>query len=156
MIVDRLENAAQYPFGAAWDKAFTFLRGLAPDVAKGRIPIQGEEIFALVSGYASRPPSEALFEAHRSYVDIQVVLLGREGCEWSPEETLVPEIPFDPTKDVAFYRRPSQGPGRVELVPGTFVVFFSQDAHMPGLIAGDRPEQIKKVVVKIKRELLDP
>ena len=40
------------------------------------------------------------------------------------------------------------------MYPGTFVMFYPHDAHMPGLVFGDKPELIKKVVVKIKKELL--
>lgn len=154
MIIDRLENGKFYPFGWAWEKAFSYLRGLTPDVEEGRYPIRGDEIFALVSGYKTRSPAEGLLEAHRAYVDIQTVLLGRERCAWLPVKGLAPQAPFDSSKDVGFFPCPSSEPSCVELVPGLFAALFPQDAHMPGMTAGEGPEQIKKVVVKIKGDLL--
>jgi beta-galactosidase beta subunit len=39
-------------------------------------------------------------------------------------------------------------------MPGIFIAFFPHDAHMPGVSVGDSPAFVKKVVVKIKAELL--
>ncbi|MBU1928128.1 YhcH/YjgK/YiaL family protein [bacterium] len=38
--------------------------------------------------------------------------------------------------------------------PETFVMLYPHDAHMAGLMIDVKPEFIKKVVVKIKKELL--
>lgn len=35
-----------------------------------------------------------------------------------------------------------------------FIIFFPHDAHMPYLMIGNKSEQVKKVVVKIKVKLL--
>lgn len=154
MIVDRLENWEVYPYGAAWAKAFMFLGSLNPDTAEGRHEIQGDDIFALVMSYETRTPSNAVLEAHRKYVDIQTVLRGSEGCEWFPIRGLVPDTRYDEAKDAEFFNRPSPGPVRIDIVSGVFVTFFPEDAHMPALIVGENREQIKKVVVKIKADLL--
>jgi YhcH/YjgK/YiaL family protein len=42
----------------------------------------------------------------------------------------------------------------VDVFAGSFVVFFPEDAHMPGMAAGS-PEPIRKVVVKINLPALD-
>ena len=91
---------------------------------------------------------------HRKYVDIQTVLISSEGMEWFSRDGLAVDTPYDESKDAEFYKRSSPGPGRIELSSGTFVMLFPHDAHMPGLMIEEKPELIKKVVVKISLELL--
>ncbi|MDD5746818.1 MAG: YhcH/YjgK/YiaL family protein [Candidatus Omnitrophica bacterium] len=156
MIVDTIENWKAYRYGTAWNKAFQFLESLSPEVEDGEYPIQGKSIFARVDTYETRTPEQAGLEAHRAYVDIQAVLDGQEAMEWFPHEQVVTKIPYDPSKDAEFFIRRTPGPGRLIVTPGIFVVFFPQDAHMPSLIAGDAPESVKKVVVKIAKDILLP
>jgi len=156
MIFDQLGNSNLYPFGPSWTRAFDFLRGLDPAAPAGRYDFAGADIFALVMGYATRPPEAGLLEAHRDYVDIQMVLAGREGCECFPLAGLVPDCPYDPAKDVQFFRRPAAGPARLELQPGLFVALFPADAHLLSVQLGDQPEAVHKVVVKVRRDLLLP
>jgi YhcH/YjgK/YiaL family protein len=117
--------------------------------------VQGEEIFAIVMSYETRCADEAILEAHRRYVDIQTVLRGQEGFEWFPVPSLAVDHPYDAEKDVEFYRRLEAGPARVEVSPSLFVALFPEDAHMPTLMIGKRRELIKKVVVKIRKDLLE-
>jgi YhcH/YjgK/YiaL family protein len=91
---------------------------------------------------------------HRKYVDIQTILIGSEGMEWFSRDGLAVGTPYDESKDTEFYKRSSPGPARIELSPGTFVMLSPQYAHMPGLMIEEKPELIKKVVVKISLELL--
>jgi len=155
MIVDELRHWRYYHLGSAWNKAFDFLISLTPDIEEGEYPLQGNEIFARIMSYETRNPGSAVLEAHRKYVDVQTVLLGREGIEWFPVHGLKTDMPYDESKDAEFFSRPYPGPARVELCAGVFAAFFPHDAHMPSLIIGDTPERVKKVVVKIIAELLN-
>ncbi len=154
MIVDRLDNWDSYFFGDVGNKVFEFLMSLTPDTEEGERHLQGDDIFARIMSYETRPPEAAVLEAHRKYVDIQTVLTGAEGFEWFPTDGLSTDIPYDESKDAEFYKRPHSGPARIDVYPGIFVVFSPQDAHMPTLMVGDTAELIKKVVVKVKTELL--
>lgn len=154
MIIDKLENWPLYPFGSAWQKAFEFLATLTPESAEKRYTIQGDDIFAMVMSYQTQTPETAILESHQKYVDIQVVLVGGEGFECAPIETLEIETPYDAKRDVVFYERSSPRPVKVNIFPGTFIMLAPEDAHMPTLMTNDQPEQIKKVVIKIKLELL--
>ena len=40
--------------------------------------------------------------------------------------------------------------------PGTFMALFPEDAHMPQLRVEGQPSRVKKVVVKVKRALVQP
>lgn len=155
MIVDTLKNHSLYPFGPAWEHAFAFLEGLAPDTPEGRYTIDGDAIFAIVMSYETSAPEAGVFESHRDYVDIQTVLAGGEGFECAFADTLEVETPYDASRDAAFYRRKVPGQSRVDVFPGTFVMLFPHDAHMAALMIGGRAERIKKVVVKVRAELLE-
>jgi YhcH/YjgK/YiaL family protein len=82
-----------------------------------------------------------------------VVDSGEEVNGWFPVAGLEVKTPYDPEKDVEFYHRPGAGPARVNVSPGTFVVLFPWDAHMPQLAVEGVPTTVKKVVVKIRAGL---
>jgi len=155
MIIDRVENFGLYPFGPAWQRAFAFLKALTPDSPDMRYAIDGDDIFAIVMSYDTALPETGLFESHRNYVDIQTVITGAEGFECAFSDALTVETPYDASRDAAFYRRTSHGQTRVNVFAGTFVMLYPHDAHMAGLMVGTKPEPVKKVVVKVRRELLE-
>ena len=152
MIADKRENWKSYPFGEAWKTAFDFLAGLAPDAEEREYPLRGKDLYASVASYETRPGGDP--EAHRIYVDVQCLLSGAEAVGWLPARGLQVKTPYSPAKDIEFYDVRLEEQSRILLRPGLFAVFFPWDAHAPGLVAGDAPARVKKVVVKIKRELL--
>ncbi len=155
MIIDRIENWNRYNFGSGWASAFNFLKALSPDTDEQRYEILGDDVFALVMSYSTMTPDSAILEAHKTYVDIQTVLVGSEAIEWYNTEELVVQTPYTKSKDVELYERSKLGQARVDVLPGTFVTLFPQDAHMPALITGAKPELIKKVVIKVKVSLIE-
>lgn len=154
MIIDRLENWETYFSGAVWKCAFDFLTSLKPDAEEKKYPLQGKDIFARVVSYETRLPNTAVLEAHQRYIDIQTVLIGAEGIEWFPVDTLKIKMQYNTAKDVEFYHRPRMCPARVDAYPGTFIVLFPKDAHIPQLVVGDSTKLVKKVVVKMSMELV--
>ncbi len=155
MIVDKLENWEHYPFGSGWNRVFEFLMSVTPDLEEKKHEIQGDDIFALVMSYKSLTPETAIIETHREYMDIQTILTGKERIDWFSRDGLSVKAPYDETKDAEFYEHVYPGGAHVDMYPGTFVAFFPQDAHMPALILDNESVLIKKVVVKIKIELLN-
>jgi biofilm protein TabA len=154
MIVDSLPRYSCYSFGPAWDKAFGFLRSLAPDCKAGRHEIEGEDIFALVSEYTTKAYSDARLESHCRYADLQVLLSGEEIIGYAPALGLKMAGEFDEAKDIVFYESAVET-GRTLLTPGLFSVYFPHDAHAPGINSGVACS-VKKVVIKIRANLLLP
>lgn len=154
MIADSIENSALYPLGPAWKTAFEFIKTLTPDSETGKRLIQGDALFAGIDCYETKARTAAKLETHRKYVDIQVLLSGCEVIEIFPKKNLTVSEPYHSERDVEFYEKPTDAHAKVTLVPGQFLVFFPDDAHMPCLTAGTSPEPVKKVVVKIAAELL--
>jgi YhcH/YjgK/YiaL family protein len=154
MIVDLIRNWQEYRLGKAWEMSFEFLENVNAKTADGEYPLKGKDIFARVMSYKTCSRKETKLEAHRRYVDIQFTLAGAEIIEWRPLSNLKIKTPYDKEKDVEFYQKPSTSATGLFMSPGSFAVFFPQDAHMPKLMAGNTPATIKKVVVKIKTDLL--
>jgi YhcH/YjgK/YiaL family protein len=146
MVLDWIENADRYShLHPGLGKAFQFLRhkGLAA-LPPGRHDIEGSLIYAIVARESARQRDKALLEAHRRYVDIQMVLGGIDGMGWKPRAACAaPAESYDAERDIEFFLdRPDSW---VSVQPGQFAVFFPEDAHAP--LVGEN--EIHKIVVKV-------
>ena len=153
MILDHIDRHDFYAYGDAWDVAFDFLLSLKPDAEEKRYTLQGDLIYAAIESYETQPAAVKRPEAHRKYVDIQVLLAGVEQIAWWPIEGLAVAEPYVADRDIMFFEQPGTPGTMLDLAPGGFAVFFPHDAHMPGLQIAD-PCYVKKVVVKIAADLL--
>jgi YhcH/YjgK/YiaL family protein len=113
----------------------------------GRTDIDGDDVFVLVSEGETRPPEQVRFEAHRRYIDIQLVVRGQEAIGVVPAAALVTAEPYDGTKDIEFFATPRES-ATLALHAGDFAVFAPGDAHRPSLHL-DGPHVSRKAVVKV-------
>ncbi|HUG67587.1 MAG TPA: YhcH/YjgK/YiaL family protein [Pirellulaceae bacterium] len=148
MILDRLENAALYiGLGEGIATALKYLQD--NDCTKlpvGTIPIQGEQIYALVQDNTTKTRDQGIWEAHRKYIDVQFVAAGVEEMGYSNIKTLTIKNPYDEQADYALF----EGTGSFITVPaGSFTVFFPEDGHIPGSALDGQPAAVRKVVVKV-------
>ena len=112
-----------------------------------RLELRGEELFINRIDAPSNPQDEQPIEAHESYIDIQVLLEGRERIGWLPRaKCLSPRAPYDESKDIIFYH--DQPTSYVDLLPGDFVILFPEDGHAPFIGDGS---PISKLIVKVRR-----
>ncbi len=156
MIFDTLDSASLYGLGDAFVQAAEFIAGLNADTPEGEYPIRGEEIFAMVMRYETKPRAEGRLEAHDRYADVQALLSGHEQIGWAARAGLAVET-HDPDNDVLFLTSPVEDITMVDLTPGVMALFLPSDAHMP-MITPHKAEQgssVLKVVVKIEARLLD-
>lgn len=131
------------------DRAFDWImNGAWKGLADGRHAIEGEEIYALVQRYETRELSAGKLEAHRRYIDIQMLADGEELIHVTPAEGLDVLEPYRP--DIEFFSMPAGGPVHaVYLKSGVVAVLFPEDAHMPCLSCGNETVAVTKVVVKV-------
>jgi YhcH/YjgK/YiaL family protein len=133
--------------------AFGFLgRSDVEYLENGRHDIRRDDIYAIVQRGESRAIESAQFEAHRLYLDIHYLISGEEYVAVVSREGLAVSTPYDESKDIEFYLRPSRYE-KITMRPGRFVVFYPQDAHLPNCYP-NRPGPLHKVVVKVRLELL--
>lgn len=153
MIADTLDNLKGAIYPEAFRKAFDYLKTLSPGVADGRYPIDGDRIYASVQSGTTVGTRADKLEIHRKYIDIQYLFFGNETLVWAPMEGLDVQTPYDEEKDYAFLRAP-ENVSRIELLPGTFAVFFPGDAHFGKLSGPEGDTPFRKVVVKIDASLI--
>jgi biofilm protein TabA len=145
-ILDRLENCGKYAgLHPNFEKAFAFLR--RTDLAQLELTkrlIDGDRVYCALSRSQGRTRAQAPLEAHRRYIDIQYVISGEEEMGYKPiAQCRQEKEAYHSEKDVAFFNDP---PNRWLVVPpGSFIIFFPQDAHAPLVGSG----VIHKAVVKV-------
>lgn len=150
MITDLLEQWRRYTsLSPRFAAAFEFLEELPGNQPDGRFEIDGDHCFALVQSYTTKPSAQAMFEAHRRYIDIQFIQAGRETILWSPLAALTQVTqPYAAEKDVSFFANPPQWTP-INLCAGQFAIFFPEDGHAPGIEYGGLVE-VRKTVIKIR------
>lgn len=111
----------------------------------GRHAIDGDALFVNVSEYATKPFEECKFEAHRRYIDVQMVVRGAERIDVQPIGKLEAE-PFDEAADNMFLV--GHANASVVMAPGLFVACFPGDGHKPGIAVGESAP-VKKAVFKV-------
>jgi len=102
-------------------------------------------LFVNACSYDTRVFEDCRFEAHRRYIDVQMVLEGQERIDVQFVDALEAE-PFDEEADNMFLD--GAAAASVVMTPGTFVACFPEDAHKPG-IAVNGSEPVKKAVFKV-------
>lgn len=147
MILDELTHAEQYfGIGARFERGLRWLTDNdLPAMPVERYDIAGDNVFAMVQEYDTKPMADGFWEAHREYADIQLVVSGNEHMGYAPTGSMqVGE--YDASRDFL----PMEGNGLfVPMTAGQFMILWPQDAHMPQM-AIDQPAPVKKVVVKVK------
>lgn len=108
-----------------------------------------DNMYALVQEYVTQPKAERKAERHAKYIDIQYIVQGEEAIGfalYSPEDEVSEDKLAE--KDAIFYKTVKD---EVELImpAGTYAIFFPADVHRPCCIS-KKPEQVRKVVLKIK------
>jgi YhcH/YjgK/YiaL family protein len=148
MIVDTLNNSARYFVHG--DRIATALKYLRDNdctaLPVGKIPIQGDQIYALVQDNTTKLREQGVWEAHRKYIDVQFVAGGVEEMGYANIQTLTIKKPYDEQADYALF----DGSGSFITVPaGSFTIFFPEDGHIPGSAVDGKPAAVRKVVVKV-------
>jgi len=147
MILDRVENANRYlPLNPHFAKAFEFLRQHnLRTLPLGRHEIDGDRVYATAMKGPGKAREAAHLEAHRKYIDVQVVVSGTDEMGWKNKGTCkMAHGAYEDDKDAEFFADPPDA--WVEVGPGAFAVFFPEDAHAPMISQGE----LHKIVVKVR------
>jgi len=147
MIIDFLNNMQLYsPVHRNLEKAFGYMAKTDfKQLNEGKHVVDGETIFALVSRYETKDANQLELEGHQKYIDIQFLVEGAElfGHAFLNDQQV--SKPYVAQNDIAFFR----GEAWFHLLePGSFVIFFPHDLHMPG-VKVNNPIHVKKVVIKV-------
>jgi len=150
MIFDRLDKLNSYKgISKNLDTAIDYLvKNDAGKLPEGKHPVDGDRVIVQVMSYETKDPAAGKYEAHRKYIDIQLVLDGKESCWATSLENLQPSEPFIEDRDLGFYKNAAVPEAFLPLTPDVFAIFFPHDAHKPSCdFEGKR--RLRKVVVKV-------
>ena len=149
MVIDKLSEINKYTnlhprFAKAIDYIVTNNLLIAEP---GTVLVDGEDIKAIImeGNCVSKEESLAGFECHNTYIDIQIIIKGKEAVGWKARTSCsMPKGEYSEEKDVLFY---ADAPTLFfELQAGMFSIYFPEDVHAP--MIGEGP--IKKVVMKVR------
>ena len=148
MVIDEIKNASLYfGMGKGIERALRYLK--ETDFSKmepGRYELDGSNIYAMVNCYQTKREEESSWEAHRKYIDVQFIVEGAERMGYANLNKMKVSQEYNSENDFLILK----GEGNFFTVPErTFVIFGPEDVHMPNLAIG-KPQQVKKIVVKIK------
>jgi biofilm protein TabA len=136
MIFSSLTQSGRYAaLHPLFQRAFDYIRDTDLYVmAPGRYHILGDDLIAIVEHVPAKTKEMAKLEAHRRYIDIQLVLEGDETMGWKPlADCLNPVSEHSMEKDIRFFH--DAPASYVPVPPDHFCIFFPEDAHAP-LIGG--------------------
>ena len=139
----------------AIEKALNFLRTTDFTTQEpGVVEIDGRNIFAQVLDLTTREPHDNRPEVHRRYLDIQFLAWGEEkiGIAIDTGNNEISESLLE-QRDIIFYRD-SENESFIEMIPGSYAIFFPQDVHRPACIKNNETA-IRKIVVKVALSELD-
>ena len=149
MILDSLKNSALYEnVNPRMKKAFALI--VSTDwtaMEPGIHELDGKDIYVNVMERELKQKSDAKLEVHNEYIDIQVLISGREeSFGWSERKDLkLPQGGFDAEKDIQFFDDVPQT--YYTLRPGQFTVLFPEDGHAPMVGEGT----MRKIIVKVRK-----
>lgn len=146
MIVDKLQNIEIYK--KLPKSVVSFIKSLDNNIETGRHEIS-DGIYANVEVYDTKPVTAGKFEAHRTYIDVQLLLSGEEYIYVDDVRLMTAGVQYSQEKDIEFYSNPVKG-NRVKLDGSNFVVLFPHEAHAPQISVAESSSSVLKVVVKIR------
>lgn len=89
---------------------------------------------------------DALFEAHRDYIDIQYIISGEEKIGVTKYSDCKENTPYDKERDIEFLN------GKGEFYPmrtGDYMILYPTDAHKPSISLNEKAT-VRKAVVKVR------
>ncbi len=111
----------------------------------GRIELAGDDLFINNVNPTCVSASDQVLEVHRDYIDVHILLEGKERIGWKALEDVTDlKQAYQKEGDCALY---SDTPTSfVDLLPGQFLIVFPEDPHAPVIGEG----KIRKLIGKVR------
>lgn len=148
MIFDDIKNIRNYP--EVDEKIADFILKLTAGQECGKVFLSEDGLtYANVDEYTTKTPENCKLEAHKKYIDIQLLLEGVEELDYINVEGLTVKEAYTPERDIMFFEIPEKVLNRIILETGKFALLYPHEAHQPQMAYKNMPSKVKKVVVKI-------
>ncbi len=146
MIIDKVENIDKY--SGIPEEAIKFVQAVTKNDFAGHYDFC-DDTFANIDEYETKTFDKCKFEAHKNYIDIQLILDGVERLDFTPIDGLKVSEEYDTERDVMFFENPKELSDSVILNVGKFALIYPHEAHKPQIAIDNKPAKVKKAVVKI-------
>ena len=144
MYIDKLENLKNYIKDQELLSAVTDIIANGKAIETGKHALIGDS-FANVLEYQSKAFETVKMEAHRKFLDVQVIISGEEAVLKQDLGSNQAISEYNDVKDVVFYAPKTYD--KALLSEGTFGIMFPEDLHQ--CVAVSAPAPVKKIVFKI-------
>lgn len=149
MIIDQISRWQSYTGITPHLKEAVEFALTLKDKPAGRYEYDGlpaGSVFAMIQEGETQPYDTGKVEAHRKYLDMQIMLSGGETVYYADISGLTECVPYKEDADIAFYEKAGQP---VQIPAGTFYLVLPQDGHMPCRELNG-PGTYRKIVLKVK------
>lgn len=144
MIIDHMDHLMKYE--ALLPNVRNGIEALknSAGLEAGRYEFEGG--YFMVQKGVTKPLAEGTFEAHRKYIDVQIIIEGSEEVAWEDLRKLETVIPYQPEKDAE--RLKGSHEHVMKMTEGMFYAAFPQDGHQP-VAHTEEIQHFTKVVMKL-------
>lgn len=131
------------------DKAIDYiLSGKYKEGTIGKNLIDGDNIyFNLPDSPCTKDINEGCFEGHKKYIDIHIVIEGKEKIAYFPNSKASITKEYNENEDYELYS--GEAENFFILDSNKFLILFPEEPHMALIKVKEKPEVIKKVIFKI-------
>lgn len=145
MIIDKTENLSMYKnLLPNLEAGLQAVQALGSNMEVGKYDFEGG--YFMIQEGETRPVEDGDYEAHRKYLDVQIMVSGGEQVAWSDATDLAESGEYDMAKDKVMF---SGAADHVFLVSeGMSWVAFPHDAHKACRDTGKKMHY-KKIVMKL-------
>lgn len=150
MIIDSLEHIGNYaPILPNLKEGLAAIEAAQAkgELEEGRYDFDGG--FFKVQKGVTKPFTEGTFEAHRKYIDVQIILDGSEEIAWKELKELTEVIPYDEAKDMARYTGTFEH--QIKITKGMFWAAFPSDGHK-AISHSKEQQSFTKIILKLPVE----
>ncbi|XAW88078.1 YhcH/YjgK/YiaL family protein [Vibrio sp. CDRSL-10 TSBA] len=153
MFTGRWDNLQRYPYIKNNLKHIVqqALKVIEEQTKPGNIVLQPDDVWIEMKHVNTDPADGRMFEIHKQFIDVHVLLEGEEYMGFAHDELVVEDLSLV-EHDVYFG---SSREGRYFLMkPGELAVFFPGEVHKPQCHLGDESVSLRKAVIKIRQSIL--
>lgn len=111
-----------------------------------------EGIFVIPLSYETKNDTECLWEAHRKYYDVHIVVSGVEHHHVTDLDKMKTSSEYNTENDYQLFEGDVQH--SLELTSAHCVIYSPNDVHKTGVALNGQVEKVRKMVLKVDSELI--
>jgi len=150
MIFDKIENINRYSLPQyKFKRLIEFFNQYNLDsFQKGKFKIDTDSLFGIGLQYATKSADECLWEAHRKYIDVHIILEGEELVFINDIANMTISTSYNETEDVELFEGYEKH--QVVLKKGNFLILYPNEVHKTSMQLVGKSSYVTKNVYKLK------